>query len=142
MLGLGDLHSMKQQLALSQAHWQEMLAHVEQQVPLEACGLLAGKDARVEKVIVVRNQAQSPARFVMDPYEQLRAFDWIESNGLDLVGIFHSHPAGPETASATDIAEAAYEVVHLIWSRHQNHWQVRGFWIENGTATEIALQIA
>jgi len=35
----------------------------------------------------VRNQAQSPVRFVMDPYEQLHAFDWIDSNGLDLVGM-------------------------------------------------------
>ncbi len=118
-----------------------MLEHVDQQVPLEACGLLAGKQDRVEKVIIVRNQAQSPVRFVMDPYEQLQAFKWIESNEMDLLGIFHSHPAGPETASATDIAEAAYEVVHLIWSRPQDHWQVRGFWIENQRVTEVSLQI-
>jgi proteasome lid subunit RPN8/RPN11 len=133
---------MKQQLFLSNRHWHAMLAHVEEQAPLEACGLLAGKDDRIEEVILVRNQAQSPARFVMDPYEQLRAFDWIEANGLDLLGIFHSHPAGPETASVTDIAEAAYEVVHLIWSRKDGRWQARGFWIENGRATEVALQIA
>src|SRR5512143_3117018 len=132
---------MKQQLLLSNRHWRAMLDHVDEQAPLEACGLLAGKNDRVEKVILVRNQAQSPARFVLDPYEQLRAFDWIETNGLDLLGIFHSHPAGPETASVTDIAEAAYEVVHLIWSRKQNRWQVRGFWIENGRATEVTLQI-
>ena len=132
---------MKRQLTLSKNQWQEMLAHVDRQVPLEACGLLAGKNDRVEKVIFVRNQAQSPARFVMGPYEQLQAFDWIESNGLDLLGIFHSHPAGPETASVTDIAEAAYEVVHLIWSRDQNRWRARGFWIENGYATEVSLQI-
>ncbi len=132
---------MKQKLTFSQQHWHEMLDHVDQQVPLEACGLLAGKNGRVEKVILVRNQAQSPVRFVMDPYAQLQAFDWIEAHGLDLLGIFHSHPAGPETASATDIAEAAYEVVHLIWSRKQNRWQVRGFWIENGHAVEVSLQI-
>lgn len=132
---------MKRQLTLSKSQWQEMLEYVDQQVPLEACGLLAGKNNRVEKVILVRNQAESPARFVMDPYEQLRAFDWIESNGLDLLGIFHSHPAGPETASLTDIAEAAYEVVHLIWSRKQSHWQVRGFWIENGSTTEVEIQM-
>lgn len=118
-----------------------MLDHVDQHVPLEACGLLAGKNDRVEKVIIVQNQAQSPARFVMDPYEQLQAFDWIESNGLDLLGIFHSHPAGPETASATDIAEAAYEVIHLIWSRNQNRWRVRAFWIEDSHATEVTLQM-
>jgi [CysO sulfur-carrier protein]-S-L-cysteine hydrolase len=133
---------MKQPLTISKTHWQEMLDYVEQNAPLESCGLLAGKNDQVGKVIFVRNQAQSPARFVMDPYEQLKAFDWIESNGLDLLGIFHSHPVGPETASAADIAEAAYEVVYLIWSRKQDYWIARGFWIENGTATEVHLQIA
>jgi len=132
---------MKRQLILSKSHWQEMLNHVEKQVPLEGCGLLAGKKDRVENVIVVQNQAQSPVRFVMDPYEQLQAFNWIEAHGLDLLGIFHSHPAGPETVSVTDIAEAAYEVIHLIWSRTKGHWQARGFWIEAGLATEVSLQI-
>lgn len=132
---------MKHSLTLSKTHWQEMLNYVQQNTPLESCGLLAGNANRVEKVIFVRNQAQSPSQFVMDPYEQLQAFDWIESNNLELLGIFHSHPAGPEGASMTDIAEAAYEVVHLIWSRNQNGWQVRGFWIEDGNATEVSLQI-
>ena len=118
-----------------------MLKHVEVNIPLEACGLLAGKNDRVEKVIVVRNQAQSPARFVMDPYEQLKAFDWIESNGFDLLAIFHSHPAGPETASITDIEEAAYEVVHIIWSQSRGIWRARGFWIENEQAVDVPLLI-
>ena len=118
-----------------------MLDHVHNQAPLEACGLVAGKNDQVGRVIPIRNQAQSPERFVMDPYEQLQAFAWIETNGLELLGIFHSHPTGPETASQTDIAEAAYEVVQLIWSRTRGSWQACGFWIENGTATEVVLQI-
>jgi len=77
----------------------------------------------------------------MDPYAQLQAFEWIESHALELIGIFHSHPAGPETASATDIAEAAYEVVHIIWSRQNGRWNARGFWIENGQVTEVTLLI-
>ena len=87
-------------LELSVALVQELITYVDQRAPLEACGVLAGKAARAEKMIGVLNQAQSPVRFVMDPYEQLHAFDWIDSNGLDLVGIFHSHPAGPETLEA------------------------------------------
>jgi [CysO sulfur-carrier protein]-S-L-cysteine hydrolase len=108
-------------LKLSQSLLDEMTAYVDQHAPLEACGVLAGKAGRAEKMIGVLNQAQSPVRFVMDPYEQLHAFDWIDSNGLDLVGIFHSHPAGPETASPTDILEAAYAVVHVILSRAGTH---------------------
>jgi [CysO sulfur-carrier protein]-S-L-cysteine hydrolase len=132
---------MIQVLELNNALLQELITYVDRHVPLEACGLLAGKAARVEKMIGVLNQAQSPVRFVMDPYEQLHAFDWIESNGLDLVGIFHSHPTGPETVSPTDIAEAAYAVVHLILSRSDNQWKARGFWIEDGAACEVTLQI-
>ena len=121
--------------------YREMIEHVSQHAPLEACGLLAGRDARVEKVIPVRNQAESPVRFVMDPYEQLQAFEWIDLQSLELLGIFHSHPAGPETVSVTDIQEAAYEVVHLIWSRSGSAWNVRGFWIEQGQVQEVTLSL-
>jgi len=128
-------------LRIPKTHWDEMLRHVRQHEPLEACGLLAGKDEQVQKVLLVRNQAQSPVRFVMDPYEQLQAFEWIETQALELIGIFHSHPGGPETVSSTDIAEAAYDVVHLIWSRLNGQWQARGFWIEAGQAIEIVLLV-
>lgn len=128
-------------LTLGREHVQEIVRHVNLHAPLEACGLLAGKNDRVEKVLFVQNQAQSPVRFVMEPHEQLGAFDWIESNGLDLLGIFHSHPAGPETASPADIAEAAYDVVHVICSRIQGQWKLRGFWIKNGESIEAPLQI-
>lgn len=129
------------QLTLKREHTLAIIEHSASHAPLEACGLLAGKKDRVEKVLFVRNQAQSPARFVMDPYEQLQAFDWIESNRLDLLAIFHSHPAGPETVSPTDIAEAAYEVVHIVCFRRDGQWSLRGFWIEKGTAREVDLKI-
>ena len=132
---------MKRGLKITAAQWQEMLAYVRRHAPQEACGLLAGKGDQAEKVIFVRNQAQSPTRFVMDPHEQLNAFHWIESNGLELLGIFHSHPAGPEAVSLTDIAEAAYDVVHVVWSPVQSRWQARGFLIESGRASEVSLQI-
>ena len=129
------------QLTLDKNQVREIVEHANIHSPLEACGLLAGKGNRVEKIFFVANQVQSPVRFVMDPYEQLHAFEWIESNGLDLLGIFHSHPAGPETVFPTDIAEAAYEVVHVICSRQDNEWKLRGFWIANSEVTEVALQI-
>jgi len=128
-------------LTLSKRQVHEIVDHVNIHLPLEACGLLAGKNERVEKVLFVQNQAQSPVRFVMDPYEQLKAFDWIDDNGLDLLGIFHSHPTGPETVSPTDVAEAAYDVTHIICSQMDGQWKLRGFWIENGEAFEVTLQI-
>lgn len=130
------------QLFLKPSHWHEMLQHVQQNAPLEACGLLAGKNETVENVLVIRNQAQSPVRFVMDPYEQLNAFEWMDSRALDLLGIFHSHPAGPATVSATDIAEAAYEAVHMIWSPSDGEWKARGFWIDQGRVINVPLVLS
>ena len=118
-----------------------MQRHVAEQAPLEACGLLVGKKDSVETVLKVRNAAQSPVRFRMDPQEQYNAFMWIEDNKFDLVGIYHSHPSGPETVSATDTAEAAYEAVHVIWYYSDSIWSARGFWIKAGQVTEVTIQM-
>lgn len=119
-----------------------MIAHVDSQLPFEACGLLAGRGSRVESVIEVANQAQSPVRYVMNPIEQLKAFEWIESQGLDLLGIFHSHPTGPETLSPTDIADSAYPVVHVVLSRMHEKWRARAFWIEGEEYREVPLEVS
>ena len=77
----------------------------------------------------------------MDPQEQYHALMWIEENQLDLIAIYHSHPAGPETVSATDIDESAYEAVQIIWSRTGDIWKARGFWIASKKVTEVKLQV-
>ncbi|MBI5944805.1 MAG: M67 family metallopeptidase [Chloroflexi bacterium] len=130
-------------LTLTNEQLQKMISHVRSHAPLEACGLLAGRDSKVESVLEVTNQAQSAVRFVMDPIEQLNAFEWIESNGLDLIGIFHSHPTGPETVSPTDVDQAAYAVVQVILAPVEGSqaWRARGFWIEDGNYSEVVLQV-
>lgn len=139
---------MMPELILTQNHWDSMCAHVESCRPLEACGLLAGTGEVVAKVLLMMNQARSRTIFRMDPVEQIRAFRWLEVNGLDLVGIYHSHPAGLESRnsrsngpSATDIAEATYPAVNVIWTRPEGAWQARGYWIENGQASEVELRV-
>lgn len=128
-------------LSLTKEQLQFMVDHVNKHAPLEACGLLAGRNDRVERIFEIRNQAQSAVRFVMDPLEQLAAFEWIDVHDMELLGIFHSHPTGPETVSPTDIAEAAYAVIYIILSRPEGDWRARGFWIENGAFEDAALSI-
>lgn len=128
-------------LILTKRQLQSMIDHVDAHAPLEACGLLAGRDSTVEKIFLVQNQAHSAVRYVMNPMEQLTAFAWIESNGMDLLGIFHSHPTGPKTVSPTDITKAAYAVVYVILSCMDKNWQVRGFWLEENDYKEVTLQI-
>src|SRR5512134_520347 len=136
------------ELVLRERHWQDMRAHVEACAPLEACGLLSGSGNAVAEVIPVTNSARSSSRFRMEPRDQIRAFQQIEAAGLALLGIFHSHPGGtspgalsPGGPSPTDIAEAAFPVVHVIWTRDQRTWSALGFWIEAGRVSQVALRI-
>lgn len=121
---------MSGRLLLEASHLEAILRQVNEQAPLEACGLLAGKDGRVQAVLPVENVLRSPVRFRMRPEDQLKAFNWIEEHDLDLLAIYHSHPAGPPYPSMTDIEEAAYAVAYLICYPEAGTWQVRGFRIE------------
>lgn len=110
----------------------------------EACGLLAGHVDRgvaiVDQVIPMRNALQSPVRYRLDPAEQLEAFDWIDSQGLELVGIYHSHPAGPESPSQIDISEAYYpQAVYWIWSGHTGEWRYAAFTIQGKKVASVEI---
>ena len=133
---------MTEKLVLRREAWQAMRRHVQRRLPEEACGLLAGKDGRVEWTLGVPNAERSPVIFRMEPMAQWRAFQRIEAAGLELVGIYHSHPNGPETPSPTDIAASLYPVAQVIWCRMQGRWQVRAFRIQAGEVTGMPLEFS
>jgi proteasome lid subunit RPN8/RPN11 len=122
--------------------WQAMRQHVESLLPEEACGILGGTDRHVKHAIPVANSLHSPYRYRMDPSEQVRAFEALDSQGLELLAIFHSHPNGPDVPSQTDIDEAFYpDQAYLIWFQRQGAWDCRGFTIRQGRVEAIELQI-
>ncbi|MGA2502693.1 MAG: M67 family metallopeptidase [Anaerolineales bacterium] len=132
---------MNQKLILNIKAWQAMRRHVSQCAPLEACGLLSGINERVERSQGIPNAERSPLRYRMEPRAQWRAFQRMEAAGLELVGIYHSHPNGPDHPSATDIAENMYPVTQVIWFRENGKWRVRAYKIESEKAVEISLEI-
>jgi proteasome lid subunit RPN8/RPN11 len=133
-------------LIFSTAHWEVMREDVERRKPNEACGLLAGyiiqESYKVLRILPTQNMFHSPTRYQVNPEEQLKAFNKIEEEGWELLGIYHSHPDGPETPSQTDISEAYYPgVVHLIWSRNIDQWNCRGFLIQDGSVIEVPVMV-
>ena len=130
-----------QSIVVTKEQLQSLIEYVDKHAPSEACGLLTGRNTKVEKIFFIQNQAQSPVRYVMEPVEQLQAFEWIESNQMDLLAIFHSHPNGPEIVSPTDIAEAAYDVIQMVLSRNNEQWKVRTFWIEDNKFEEVKILV-
>ena len=125
---------------------QQMRRQVADRAPEEACGLLSGQiEARIYRVAAViptTNELHSPVRYRIDPHEQIAAFNRIDAQGLELVGIYHSHPAGPPGPSPTDIAEAYYpEAVYLIWSSPAGDWQCTAFLIQDGQVTPVEISV-
>jgi len=125
--------------------WEQMRQDMIQHAPEEACGLLGGGFngalAEASHIWPMEHTLHSPVRYRLDPRQQLAVFDTIDSLGLTLTGIYHSHPCGPDHPSPTDLAEAYYpEVVYLIWSGSRGAWQCQGFTIQAGVAHPVSLE--
>ena len=129
-------------IKLTVQQYQQMLNHVAQEVPNEACGLLGGSRDQVLEVIPVKNTSESPFRFRMDPSEQVRALFGLEERGLELIAIYHSHPSGPPGPSLTDLSEAAYpEAYQLIWYQEGGNWKCSAYRYRADTTEEVPLQV-
>ena len=75
--------------------------------PREACGCLLGVTdgglVRVERVWTSDNMARNPDRaFELDPGSVVAAEDDARASGLELVGVWHSHPDAAAELSEAD----------------------------------------
>jgi len=85
----------------------EMLGHAAAAHPREACGLLLGRAGRVDEVRPCRNVHPAPeTHFEIDPQALVDAHRAARAGGPEVIGYWHSHPAGPPEPSATDRASA------------------------------------
>ena len=85
-----------------------MIDHAEREWPLECCGLLYGDGELIDRVLPCTNESRSETTFSIPPQELFEAFRLIRRAGRRLMGIYHSHPRGPEGPSRRDIEEFEY----------------------------------
>ena len=133
----------------------EMIAHVRAEAPNEGCGMLGGQNGAVLAVFPARNAAASPIRFTIHPEDLLRIVRTVEyERNWQIVGIFHSHVASPAYPSATDVAEAEFDMgngelterypgaVHIVISlADPAKPDVRGYTIRQGEIAAALLQV-
>ena len=95
---------------------QAILAHAVNSLPDECCGLIAtDSTGAVRFAYPLTNANASPMSFTVDPHEHFGAMRHAESQGWEITGVFHSHPAGEAMPSVTDVAMAwDPDWVHLI----------------------------
>lgn len=129
-------------LSLPAALRAAILDHALASPDVEVCGLLGGLDGLALTRYPVANVADEPATtFLMDARGQLGAMKDMRERGEELVGIYHSHPAGPAAPSARDLEFAAYPgVAYLIVSLQQRDAPVlAGFAFDGGAFRPLAL---
>jgi len=120
-----------------------MIAHALEERPYECCGMLAGENGRVTRMLRAVNVADRKAvRYEVAPREILRIMDDIDDANLDHVGIYHSHTHTRAYPSATDIGLAAYPVFYVIVSLTDfRNPDVRAYTISEGEVTEEPIEI-
>lgn len=96
-------------IKIEPAAWQVMVDHARRVYPNECCGAMLGStDYGVKKVAVavpLENAFSGPqaARYELRPEDLLAADREARRQGLDLIGIFHSHPDCDAYFSETDL---------------------------------------
>jgi len=83
----------------------EINAHVEKAYPEEGAGFLLGLEGEVKAILALPNAREDEARhnrFLITPEDYLKAEMKADDLGLNLIGVFHSHPDCPNIPSEYD----------------------------------------
>jgi len=122
----------------------QMVEHAVASLPNEACGLLAGRDGRVERFYPMANADRSRSTYRLDPKDHFQVFNEIEKKGWELAGIFHSHTHTEAYPSETDRQQAFYpDARHVLVSLADRfNPSLRAFTIVEGVVEEEEARIA
>lgn len=109
-------------LGLEDAAVEAIDAAARADYPHEACGLLVGRDTPEVTVVERSEPARNLAvdrltdRYLLDPDDFYAADHAARRDGLDIVGVWHTHPDHPARPSPTDLEAAWPGYSYLIVS--------------------------
>ncbi|GAA0907241.1 M67 family metallopeptidase [Streptomyces thermoalcalitolerans] len=135
-------------LTLTQALYDQIVAHARKDHPDEACGVVAGPagSGRPERFIPMVNAARSPTFYEFDSQDLLRLYREMDERDEEPVVIYHSHTATEAYPSRTDIAyanepNAHYVLVSTADTDGLGEFQFRSFRIVDGEVTEEEVKV-
>ena len=98
---------MEKIIKISESLRKNLELHANEQNPYEACAILLGnKDKKIwetTEIFLTENIEKSEINFTVSNEQLLEGYKMAEEKGLDVVGIFHSHPKSLPSPSNTDI---------------------------------------
>lgn len=107
-------------------------------LPNESCAFLLGRNDRVTEIMPTRNADESAVTFSIAPQELLRGYDLAERKRLQVIGIFHSHPARPAPSSIDRRFMEINPVVWLIYSTTEHEFKA---YVYDSDVREVSVKI-
>ncbi len=132
------------ELVLPRRVQEVLLGEARRALPNECCGLLGGHGRSVTRAFPATNALASPTAYEIPPRELFDLFRRLRAEKLELVGIYHSHPAGDNRPSARDRERAYYpDAIYVILSPHPEAARpVRAFRIRDQEVEELSVEVA
>ncbi|HVA95029.1 MAG TPA: M67 family metallopeptidase [Candidatus Dormibacteraeota bacterium] len=118
-----------------------LLQQARSEPKMECCGLLAGRAGIITAIFPAKNALASATSYEIAPQELFRLFKRLREEGLEHLGLYHSHPSGENVPSASDIAQAYYpEQAYFVLSPQPAAPRpVRAFSIRDGRTEELKI---
>jgi proteasome lid subunit RPN8/RPN11 len=142
VLGLLDRHSVHEMVRIKKEILERLKMSVLRSPQRECCGLLAGRGGVIVRDFAATNALASATEYEIAPKELFQYLREIREAGLDLMGIYHSHPKSDNIPSSRDVEQAYYpDVAYFILSpRKDAPKPVRAFSIQNGETVELDIE--
>ncbi|WP_147332091.1 M67 family metallopeptidase [Geodermatophilus marinus] len=136
------------QLQLPQSVLSHVVQHAERQGAGEVVGLLGGNEEGgrlVARCAVPLTNLAKGRVFIADPYEQFVGIQRLKRRGLELVGIYHSHPGGTPILSPADRVFAMdWNCVHLVVASQEvgrRLWRTGAWLTDSGALHPISVEV-
>ena len=121
--------------------WQEMIAHARSTYPNECCGAMLGKIDGADKDVLMAMRLENAsagsqaARYDIRPEDLLAADREARRQGLDLIGIYHSHPDCAAYFSETDLKNSCPWYSFIVLSIQKGEFDHANSWLPNAEQT-------
>lgn len=94
-------------IRITQEAYDSILSQARAEAPIESCGYALGQADSEGNLTITYNYRldnidHAEEHFTMDPKQQFAAIKYARTNGLKVIGNWHSHPASPSRPSEED----------------------------------------
>ncbi len=135
-------------LRLTDDQYAIVVGHCYDSLPDEACGLLAGPmiggvpTGVISAVYPCRNADASARTYTVDGRDYLRATRDAESQGHEIVGVWHSHTHTDAYPSSTDVRQAVDPAwLYVLVSLRDGAPVLRSYRIQGDAVAEVAVAL-